>query len=64
MTTDLGRCCDVAAHCDTLSCGHGFTPVGASVFQPATNQLINSKKCLVIPVIPVISIKNIPMMLG
>ena len=37
MTTDLGRCCDVAAHCDTLSCGHGFTPVGASVFQHATS---------------------------
>ncbi len=28
MTNDLYRCCDVAAHCDTLACGHGFTPVG------------------------------------
>lgn len=27
MTNDLYRCCDVAAHCDTLTCGHGFTPV-------------------------------------
>eukprot|EP00913_Durusdinium_trenchii_P035919 g33608.t1 len=26
MTIDLDRCCDVAAHCDTLDCGHGYTP--------------------------------------